>query len=129
VPLYRFDWAPPAPGWPQYDLGAPHASELGFTMGNPEGWPELYGDAVPEGLMHQMMDAWIAFARTGDPNHSGMPTWAPYDVADHQTMIFDTTDAAPTSHLRRDVDGAERAFWNGVPFDGVVPAWAPNDLF
>ena len=27
-----------------------------------------------------------------------------------------------------DPDASERAFWDGVPFDGTTPTWAPEDL-
>ena len=33
----------------------------------------------------------MAFARTGDPNHPGLPTWPAYDDARRATMIFNTT--------------------------------------
>ena len=37
-----------------------------------------------------MSAAWAAFARTGDPNHSGLPSWPAYDTTQRATMIFDT---------------------------------------
>ena len=127
--LYRFDWPPPAPAYPEYDLGAPHGSELAFMFGTPEGWTEIYGTGgIPAGLRDQMMDAWLAFAETGDPNHPNMPSWPAYDTVDRPTLIFDTTDAMPLTELVSDPAGDERAFWDGVPFDGVVPTSKPEDL-
>jgi para-nitrobenzyl esterase len=36
-----------------------------------------------------MSKAWVAFARTGDPNHSGLPGWSAFDTNRRATMIFD----------------------------------------
>lgn len=33
---------------------------------------------------------WAAFARTGNPNHSGIPTWKPFEEPTRFTMMFDT---------------------------------------
>ncbi len=127
--VYRFDWAPPSPGYPDLDLGAMHGAELGFTMGYPEGWLEVYGDSgVPQGLRDQIMDAWIAFAKTGDPNHGNMPEWHPYDLEERPTMLLDAKEKSATSRMKNDPDGDTRAFWDGVPFDGVQPALRPEDL-
>ena len=41
-----------------------------------------------------MSAAWAAFARTGNPNHSGIPVWAPWTPARWSTMVFDTATAA-----------------------------------
>jgi carboxylesterase type B len=38
--------------------------------------------------MHQ---AWIAFARAGDPAHAGLPAWPSYEPPRRATMRFDTT--------------------------------------
>lgn len=37
-----------------------------------------------------MSSAWIQFARTGNPNVEGLPTWEPYTVEKGATMISTT---------------------------------------
>jgi para-nitrobenzyl esterase len=44
--------------------------------------------AAMQALADQMQDAWIAFARTGNPSHPGLPAWPRYE-ADQQVMLFD----------------------------------------
>ena len=126
--FYRFDWPAPVPASPENDFGSPHGAELAFMFGS-QGWPEVYGtERVPQALTEQMMDAWLAFAKTGDPNHSNMPTWPAYDTVDRPTMVFDTTESAVLTEVMNDPASDERTFWDGVPFDGVVPASKPEDL-
>lgn len=36
----------------------------------------------------QMHPAWVAFAKTGNPQTAAIPAWPPYDPARRQTMIF-----------------------------------------
>jgi len=72
-------------------LGACHALELPFVFGTIKD-PEINGfsgtgsevDAVSE----QMMDAWIAFARTGSPNADSIPEWPAYETEKRSTMLF-----------------------------------------
>jgi para-nitrobenzyl esterase len=54
-------------------------------------------------LSARMADAWVHFARTGDPNHAGLPRWTPYS-ARGDTMVFDDRCA-----LEHAPDGAEQA--------------------
>ena len=128
--FYRFDWPPPAPASPDNDLGAMHGSELAFMFGSGnEGWLDIYGpDPLPQALTEQMMDAWLAFAKTGDPNHSNMPTWPAYDASTRATMVFNTTETTAMSEIADDPASDERTFWDGVPFDGVTPTSKPEDL-
>jgi para-nitrobenzyl esterase len=35
-----------------------------------------------------MSAAWVAFAKTGNPNHKGIPNWTPFDSANRGTMVF-----------------------------------------
>jgi len=128
--LYRFHWPAPAPVVPDEDLGSPHATELGFMFGSGnEPWLDIYGpDPLPKALTEQMMDAWLAFAKTGNPNHSEMPNWPAYDASTRATMTFDTAGETLKSEVVNDPDGSERVFWDGVHFDGVTPTWKPEDL-
>jgi len=35
-----------------------------------------------------MSHAWVAFARTGDPNHAGLPRWEPFNANERATMML-----------------------------------------
>ena len=36
-----------------------------------------------------MSEAWVSFARTGDPGHAGLPSWPAVTSSERATMIFD----------------------------------------
>lgn len=127
--VYRFDWVPPSPEYPNLELGAMHGAELGFVFGYPEGWYEIYGnEGIPKGLLDQVMDAWIAFAKTGNPNHGNMPAWSPYNMQNRPTMLFNAKGDSASSGVKNDPDGKTRAFWDDTPFDGIHPSSRPKDL-
>jgi len=65
-------------------LRSMHTAELPLTIG-------LSPRPEAEALTKQISGAWAAFARSGHPNHPGMPKWRPYETADPQCMIFDKT--------------------------------------
>jgi para-nitrobenzyl esterase len=58
-----------------------------------------------------MSDALIAFARSGDPNHPGLPHWPQYDLQHRATMLFDTS-----SRVVDDPRGGERRLYERAPF-------------
>lgn len=86
--VYQFDWESPARGG---TLGACHGLEIPFVFGSigRTGDDRMSGSG-PEAdhLSSQMMDAWIAFARHGDPSHDGIGQWPGYTRDDRQTMVF-----------------------------------------
>lgn len=66
-----------------------HAGDLAFFFHNLQRCEAQTGDS-PEArtLADQMSEAWIHFARTGDPNHPGIPKWSPVTPNGSETMIF-----------------------------------------
>jgi para-nitrobenzyl esterase len=83
---------------------SPHTLEIPFVFANVDKALPLTG-AGPEAktLERLMSDAWIAFARTGDPNTPELPDWPAYDATRRATMVFDTTP-----RVVDDPDGAIR---------------------
>ena len=86
--VYLFGWGSPAMrGW----LGACHGLEIAYVFGT-QGRAEVAaftGDGPEaDALAHTMMDAWAAFAHTGDPSTAAHP-WPAYDTATRPTMCFD----------------------------------------
>jgi para-nitrobenzyl esterase len=67
-----------------------HAAEISFVFDNAEICDHYSaGDASGLALARLMSTAWVSFARTGDPNHGGLPHWPAYDTASRAAMYFD----------------------------------------
>ncbi len=58
-----------------------------------------------------MQDSFVAFARTGDPNHAGLPRWPKYGLDTRATMIFDVR-----ARVENDPRGWERELFARVPY-------------
>jgi len=73
-------------------LRAMHTMELPFLFQNLEIAKTEVGDATREmqALADQISGAFVAFARTGNPNHKGLPHWQTYDGTTRPTMIWNT---------------------------------------
>jgi para-nitrobenzyl esterase len=53
-------------------------------------------------LADKMSAAWVAFARSGNPNHRGIPMWAPFDAKQRATMIFNNECKAVNDPFREE---------------------------
>jgi para-nitrobenzyl esterase len=87
VYLYNFVWKAPVDGgiW-----GSPHAIDIPFAFGNTDKSIVLTGTGPePAEVSRNLMTAFVAFARTGNPNNPRMPEWKPYDTAARATMTID----------------------------------------
>jgi len=69
--LYYFTWEPPVPNT---DYGSFHAGEIPYVFGVLDQFGAVPTDADRE-FSDTISDLWVRFARTGDPNGEGFPTW------------------------------------------------------
>lgn len=84
---YLFAWhTPMLDGRPR----AFHSAEIAFAFNNSDLCMNLTGgSSEARALGRRMSDAWVQFARTGKPGHSGLPEWRPYSAETRATMVFD----------------------------------------
>jgi para-nitrobenzyl esterase len=105
---YRFDQPSDAFGGV---LGAAHALELPFVFGSlgDPGFGPIVGGAseVNLHLSAYMQDAWIAFARTGNPATEALPPWPAYDPGSRPTMLLSSEPS-----LAHAPEEATRALWD-----------------
>ena len=86
VYMYYFTWRSPV-----HDgkLKTFHTLEIPFVTDNVDNAPSMTGMGADRyGLQEKMSAAWAAFARTGNPNHKGLPTWPKFNPTQRATMIF-----------------------------------------
>lgn len=107
--MYEFAWRTPV-----FDgkLGACHALDVPFTFNVMDrgGVNFFVGDEPPLGLSEVFHDAWWHLARTGHPNHAGLPAWPAYSAADRQVLTFDD----PACSVVADPRPHTRAVWDTV---------------
>lgn len=106
---YQLDWKSPQDGG---QWGAPHTLDIPLVFGTLDAQGSITGtDERARKMSEQMMDAFIAFARTGNPNTPAIPKWTPYSLARRETLVFNVP-----SRLVDDPRGAERRLFASVPF-------------
>ena len=106
---YMFTWESPAFGG---IAGSPHAIEIPFVFNtiNIKVSEDLIGSGPDaEALSEKVMDAWIAFAHTGNPNHDGIPNWHSYDNEKRATMFL-----GKECKVVNDAFSKEREAWDGL---------------
>jgi para-nitrobenzyl esterase len=86
--MYLFRWKTPLlDGRPR----AFHCSEIPFVFDNTDVSAfATGGGAGPRALAAKVSEAWIRFARTGNPNHPGLPAWPTFSAPRGPVMVFDT---------------------------------------
>ncbi|WOB10002.1 carboxylesterase/lipase family protein [Piscinibacter gummiphilus] len=96
------------------DLGAPHTSELQYIF-NMAGTASF--NAAQQALSDTMVKYWANFAKNGDPNGAGVPTWAAYTQANdsYQGLDIGTNGVGPLATNFATAHNCTA--WNGmVPF-------------
>ena len=105
--MYLFTWETPVQNG---RMLAHHALEITFAFDNTTKVPGMSGGGpAAAALAAKMSEAWIAFARTGNPSVQSLPAWPVYDTRSRATMLFDNTCA-----VVNDPGGAERHLWSTI---------------
>ena len=105
APAYLYLWAWESPGMGG-KFGAVHGVDVGLAFHNYAG--EIAGSGSDEGklMADRLASAWVAFARTGNPNNPEIPEWPAYDPETKPTMIFDVE-----TRVEEDPLAGLRTFW------------------
>jgi para-nitrobenzyl esterase len=99
--LYYFNWRSPVRNG---KLRTMHGMELPFVFDHPDKISFMTGAGSDRAAIAATMSStWVAFARTGNPNHSGIPQWAAFTPNTWPTMVFGSRTSA-----ENDPWGAER---------------------
>lgn len=87
VYTYLFTWQSPVMDGAYKAI---HCIEIPFALNNISRCEEMTGGGKEAyALSDKMSTAWINFAKTGNPNHKGLPVWPKYTKAGGATMMFD----------------------------------------
>ena len=93
---YLFAWEYPING----GITAFHCSELAFcfhALNVPQIKTATGGGPIAMVLQDKVSQAWVNFARTGNPSQPGLE-WRPYTPDNPQSMVFDTVSQCYPVH-------------------------------
>ena len=96
VYVYMFTWESPV-----LDgiFRSTHCMEIPFVFNNADLHASMTGGGQEAiALADKMSQAWINFARTGNPNAEGLPQWPAYNPEEGATMIFDNNCEIKHNH-------------------------------
>jgi para-nitrobenzyl esterase len=106
--VYELDWVSPKDGG---RLKAPHMADIPLVFDNVTAQGSRAEGPSAQPMADRMSEAFIAFARTGDPNCRAIPRWESYTLPRRQTLVLDNQ-----TRMVDDPRGAERRLFAKVPF-------------
>ena len=102
APVYKyyFQWYSPVR---EGKLRSYHTLDIPFVFENIDVAQSMIGNGPErQPLAGKMSAAYVAFARSGNPNHKGIPNWAPFDTQQRATMIFNNECKAVNDPYREE---------------------------
>jgi para-nitrobenzyl esterase len=111
--VYQLNWKSPIDGG---KFGAPHTLDIPLAFDNVALSPGMVGSSESDKAQAQQMadivsEAYLAFARNGNPNSPHAPAWPTFNLEQRATMIFDLP-----SRIEDDPRGRERRYLGQVPY-------------
>jgi para-nitrobenzyl esterase len=86
-------------------LRSMHTMDLPFMFDNVDvAKTEIGSGPERQPLADKMSNAWVAFARTGNPNHKGIPNWSPYTPSQRATIIWNNEVKVVNDPYREEKD-------------------------
>ena len=111
-------------------IATTHSEELDYVFGNldqPRFVPRGKTNAADRHLSDAIMDYWVHFAQTGDPNGGELPRWPAYDAATDPYLELGDTITIGHNYRTPYLEFVQR-FLVGLQtlkgFDAPAPAWA-----
>jgi para-nitrobenzyl esterase len=111
APVYRYSFDRKIPVAPDAkvngvaatsrDIGARHAGEIEYVFGALDSLPKVPWEESDRKLSDAMATYWTNFARSGDPNGSGLPKWPRYDASGRVLHLDETIGDKPDSRRPR----------------------------
>jgi para-nitrobenzyl esterase len=102
APVYKyyFQWySPVREGKPR----SFHTLDIPFVFQNVDIAQSMTGTGADrQPLADKMSATWAAFARSGNPNHKGLPHWQPFNESQRATMIFNNECRAVNDPYREE---------------------------
>ena len=106
--VYQLNWTSPIDGGRR---GAMHTDDIPLALDTVAAPGSRAQGPQAQPMADILSRAFVAFARTGNPNHSGLPAWTPYDLTRRQTMIMDVPP-----RMEDDPRGDERRLFARSPY-------------
>ena len=103
APVYKyyFTWRSPVR---EGKLKSYHCLDIPFAFNNVDVSASMTGGGQDRyALADRISGAFAEFARSGNPNHDGIPRWPAFDTSERATMVFDND-----TRIETDPHGAER---------------------
>jgi para-nitrobenzyl esterase len=103
APVYRYFFTLGNPGDQNHTaaMGAFHSDDIEYVFGTLDSRPGAVWRPEDRKLSDQIGQYWTNFARTGDPNGTGLPNWPTSTAADqYQVMHLDANPAPQPDTLR-----------------------------
>jgi para-nitrobenzyl esterase len=107
APVYSYLFTRRSPAF-EGVIGAAHGTDLPYVFGNlddPDMGHLVKHDLTAEWLSRTMQEAWVAFARTGNPSTAGL-AWPQYEEATRWTAVLGDECRAEADPM-----GVERRAW------------------
>ncbi|MFI4885865.1 MAG: carboxylesterase/lipase family protein [Steroidobacterales bacterium] len=86
-PVYGYLFDQLEPGTRASRWGIFHSSELPYVFGTFDAAPQRHFTAVDRAISKRVMDYWVDFVKSGDPNGEGLPAWPAMVPGDPKVMV------------------------------------------